>query len=152
MNNTSEENRSYLAGLPSELRIKVAGVRLLLCHGSPRRTNEFLWESTTSDAFLSRLLRMSNSDVILATHTGIKWRRKLPSGLFVNVGVLGRPENDGRTNVWYGLLTIYEGRPRCDGIHPGRLRPRTSGRGDGRRGPAERIQRDDSHRLVDDVP
>src|SRR5262249_15365077 len=23
---------------------------------------------------------------------------------FVNVGVLGRPENDGRTNVWYPLL------------------------------------------------
>jgi len=27
---------------------------------------------------------------------------------FVNVGVLGRPENDGRTNVWYALL---EARP-----------------------------------------
>jgi hypothetical protein len=24
---------------------------------------------------------------------------------FVNVGVLGRPENDGRTNVWYAILT-----------------------------------------------
>ena len=24
---------------------------------------------------------------------------------FVNVGVLGRPENDGRTNVWYAVLT-----------------------------------------------
>jgi hypothetical protein len=23
---------------------------------------------------------------------------------FVNVGVLGRPENNGRTNVWYTLL------------------------------------------------
>jgi hypothetical protein len=23
---------------------------------------------------------------------------------FINVGVLGRPENDGRTNVWYALL------------------------------------------------
>ena len=27
---------------------------------------------------------------------------------FVNVGVLGRPENDGRTNVWYAVL---EARP-----------------------------------------
>ena len=25
-------------------------------------------------------------------------------GLFANVGVLGRPANDGRTEVWYALL------------------------------------------------
>ena len=47
--------------------------------------------------------------MILATHTGIKWHRRLAGDRhFVNVGVLGRPENDGRTNVWYALL---EARP-----------------------------------------
>jgi hypothetical protein len=46
-----------------------------------------------------------DADVILATHTGIKWHRPLSGGQhFVNVGVLGRPENDGHTNVWYALL------------------------------------------------
>jgi hypothetical protein len=80
--------------------------RLLLCHGSPRRTNEFLWESTTSDHFLGYLLTTYEADVILATHTGIKWHRALPGDRhFVNVGVLGRPENDGRTNVWYALVS-----------------------------------------------
>jgi hypothetical protein len=29
--------------------------------------------------------------------------------MFVNVGVLGRPENDGRTNVWYTLLSSQPG-------------------------------------------
>jgi hypothetical protein len=49
------------------------------------------------------------ADVILATHTGIKWHRELSHDLhFVNVGVLGRPENNGRTNVWY---TVLEARP-----------------------------------------
>src|SRR5262249_2129157 len=49
------------------------------------------------------------ADVILATHTGIKWQRRLGGDRhFVNVGVLGRPENDGRSNVWYTLL---EARP-----------------------------------------
>jgi diadenosine tetraphosphatase ApaH/serine/threonine PP2A family protein phosphatase len=77
-----------------------------MCHGSPRRTNEFLWESTASDAFLSYLFEHHEADVILATHTGIKWHRTLPGDRhFVNVGVLGRPENDGRTNVWYALLS-----------------------------------------------
>jgi hypothetical protein len=79
---------------------------VLFCHGSPRQTNEFLWESTTSTQFLEHLADEHQADVICGTHTGIKWRRELAGGrVFVNVGVLGRPENDGRTNVWYTLLS-----------------------------------------------
>jgi diadenosine tetraphosphatase ApaH/serine/threonine PP2A family protein phosphatase len=104
--NTSPTNRSWLRDLPPQLRIRLGRYSLLLCHGSPRRTNEFLWESTTSAGFLMHLLHSQQADVILATHTGIKWHRALPGDHhFVNVGVLGRPENDGRTNVWYALLS-----------------------------------------------
>src|ERR1043166_3846785 len=79
--------------------------RVLMCHGSPRRMNEFLWESTCSTYFLESLCDEYDTDVILTTHTGIKWRRPLSRDRhFINVGVLGRPENDGRTNVWYTLL------------------------------------------------
>ena len=47
----------------------------------------------------------ASADVLLNTHTGMKWHRDLGGDRhFVNVGVLGRPENDGRTNVWYALL------------------------------------------------
>ena len=104
--NTSVENRAWLRDLPAERRVQLGRYRLLLCHGSPRRTNEFLWESTTSSAFLEHLLQSHQADVILATHTGIKWQRRLANDRhFVNVGVLGRPENDGATNVWYALLS-----------------------------------------------
>lgn len=103
--NTSAENRAWLRTLPRKLRLELGPLRLLLCHGSPRRTNEFLWESTTSTQFLEYLADAYDADVILGTHTGIKWRRELSRGRwFINVGVLGRPENDGRTNVWYTLL------------------------------------------------
>src|SRR5262245_8734741 len=106
--NTSPANRRWLAALPQERRLGIGGRRVLMYHGSPRRMNEFLWESTTSTQFLEHLCREHQADVILATHTGIKWQRELrgePGGVsprwFINVGVLGRPENDGRTNVWY---------------------------------------------------
>jgi hypothetical protein len=57
----------------------------------------------------NHLAARHQADVILATHTGIKWHRVLTGNRhFVNVGVLGRPENDGRMNVWYALL---EARP-----------------------------------------
>ena len=46
------------------------------------------------------------TDVLLCTHTGMKWHRALGDGPHaVNVGVVGRPENDGTTNVWYSILT-----------------------------------------------
>jgi predicted phosphodiesterase len=103
--NTSPEHRRWLRTLPKHRRMELDGVRFLLCHGSPRRVNEFLWESTTSTHFLEKLCRDHSADVILGTHTGIHWERELANGKrFVNVGVLGRPENDGKTNVWYTLV------------------------------------------------
>ncbi|MSU78000.1 MAG: metallophosphoesterase [Gemmataceae bacterium] len=103
--NTSLANRAWLRDMPGERRVTLGDCRVLMCHGSPRRTNEFLWESTTSSAFLERLFDEAQADVVLATHTGIKWQRELSGGRrFVNVGVLGRPENDGTTRVWYAVL------------------------------------------------
>ena len=114
LQNTADENRAFLRALPKEIIIELGSQRVLLCHGSPRRTNEFLWESTTPTHFLQSLCEQRRVDWILATHTGIKWQRELSSGGgFVNVGVLGRPENDGRTNVWYTLLSYGPGQ----GIH-----------------------------------
>ncbi len=107
---TSLANRAWMRDLPMQRCVQLSGYRVLMCHGSPRRTNEFLWESTTSTHFLDHLAQAHDADVILTTHTGIKWQRALNGGRwFVNVGVLGRPENDGRTNVWYALL---EARPK----------------------------------------
>ena len=102
---TSGDNRRFLRSLPKQRRIELGPLQVLLCHGSPRKVNEFLWESTTSTQFLDSLADQQQADVIAATHTGIKWHRVLRDGRhFVNVGVLGRPENDGRTNVYYTLL------------------------------------------------
>src|SRR3989475_2374964 len=93
--------------LPLVRRLEVEGRRVLLCHGSPRKINEFVWESASPDQFLEYLLDQAGADVVCVTHTGIKWHRRLLGGRrFVNVGVLGRPENDGNTNVWYTLLSF----------------------------------------------
>ncbi|MBT4863550.1 MAG: hypothetical protein HON53_00325, partial [Planctomycetaceae bacterium] len=105
--------------LLTELRLEVDGIRFLLCHGSPRQTNEFLWDSTTSTHFLDKLALNHNADVVLATHTGIHWQRELSEGRrFVNVGVLGRPENDGSTNVWYTIIRTGNDLPKPTGSAP----------------------------------
>ncbi len=106
---TSDRHKEWYRSLPRTLRLLIGDRRLLLCHGSPRQQNEFLWYSNSPVPFLERLLREHDADVILCTHTGIHWQRSLPSGgQVVNVGVLGRPANDGRTSVWYALLTAGE--------------------------------------------
>ncbi|HVB37185.1 MAG TPA: metallophosphoesterase family protein [Vicinamibacterales bacterium] len=108
---TSDDNKAWLGTLPLRRHLEVDGRRVLLCHGSPRKINEFLWESTSPDQFLSHLLDSADADIACVTHTGIKWHRALPDNRHVvNVGVLGRPENDGTTAVWYTLLTVDRGR------------------------------------------
>jgi predicted phosphodiesterase len=103
---TSSENRHWLGTLAPTARINVGGSRLLLCHGSPRQINEFLWETTTPNGLIEKFCRDTDSDVVCFTHTGIKWHRTLASGRHaVNVGALGRPENNGAPRVWYTLVT-----------------------------------------------
>ncbi len=107
--NTSDKFKQWQKELPKEIRFDFAGHRVLLCHGSPRQTNEFLWESTTPDHFLQKQLIDYAADIVLTTHTGLHWKRKLAKDkFFANIGVIGRPENDGTTSVWYAILSANE--------------------------------------------
>jgi predicted phosphodiesterase len=114
---TSDRFKVWLRELPASIKLTVSNLRIMMAHGSPRRVNEFLWESTTPDSFIEKLLFDYNADIILCTHTGIQWQRTLPDGrCLVNVGAIGRPPNDGQTNVWYALLIIdpVESRVQCE--------------------------------------
>ncbi len=105
---TADRYKDWLRELPPTIRLTLANKHVLMAHGSPRRVNEFLWETTTPDPFLRKLFSDHNADIILCTHTGIQWQRTLEDGRsIVNVGAIGRPPNDGQTTVWYALLTIH---------------------------------------------
>lgn len=109
--NTSLASRAWLRELPPSARVRVGAATVHLCHGSPRRVNEFLWESTTPAGFVASLCSAVSAELIACTHTGQHWERRLPDGRgVVNVGAIGRPANDGRTDVWYALLEDIEGR------------------------------------------
>ena len=102
----SDDFKEWMGHLPARRRVAVGGRELLLVHGSPRRVNQFLFRSTTPVPYLEVLLDECGADGMLCTHTGLHWHRRLPSGRdAVNVGVIGRPANDGRTGGWYSLLT-----------------------------------------------
>lgn len=108
--NTAPEFKTWMGTQPRHRRVRVGERELLLVHGSPRKTNEFLFRSTSPAPFLEALVRQHACDGILCTHTGLHWHRRLPSGAdVVNVGVIGRPANDGATNVWYAVIEARGG-------------------------------------------
>lgn len=107
--NTSEPHKDWLRDLPTEFRHDWGGKRILMAHGSPRRTNEFLWESATPDGFVRYLLDEAHADLLFVTHSGIPWTRRLDDGrTLCNVGVIGRPPNDGTTLVDWVLVTVTD--------------------------------------------
>lgn len=109
LENTSDSHKDWLRELPKEFRLRWGERRVLMAHGSPRRINEFLWESTCSDAFLHYLLDEYDAEVLFVTHTGIPWKRRLDDGrLVVNVGAIGRPANDGTPTVDYAVVEVDE--------------------------------------------
>ena len=59
----------------------------------------------TPEPFLRKLLRDFEADLVVSTHTGLHWSRFVEPGRgIVNCGALGRPANDGRTNVWFAIV------------------------------------------------
>lgn len=105
MDSLSEENRSWLATLPDLATIDTPLGRLLLCHGSPDQTNEFLYESLLDNQRLEGWLERYNAVGLGCTHTGIPWVRSLSGNRFaVNCGVVGKSDHDGDPAVHYALL------------------------------------------------
>jgi pyruvate-formate lyase-activating enzyme/diadenosine tetraphosphatase ApaH/serine/threonine PP2A family protein phosphatase len=105
---TGREFAAWMRRLPTERRELIGGVDVHMVHGSPLAINDFLWESLDDDELRART-QASGADVLLCTHTGIPWQRRVDGTLIVNVGVVGRPANDGRQETWYAVLDLEAG-------------------------------------------
>jgi len=107
---TSAEHKDWLRGLPPEIRFEVFGRRVLLCHGSPRDTTEYLFENR-SDGYLRQFTTGgkadANADVIVFGHTHVPFHRVVDGVHFINTGSVGRPK-DGNPRAGYCVLTIAE--------------------------------------------
>jgi diadenosine tetraphosphatase ApaH/serine/threonine PP2A family protein phosphatase/uncharacterized Fe-S cluster-containing radical SAM superfamily protein len=102
---TSREFATWMGRLPTERRERIDGVDVHFVHGSPLALNDFWWESLPHDEHRDRVAA-SGARVILCSHSGLPWQRQVDGALVVNVGVLGKPANDGSTDVWYAVLDV----------------------------------------------
>lgn len=101
-----EENKAYLRTLLPDLRHTIAGKRIRVVHGSPRRLNEYLLEDRDPES-LARIARSAECDVLVFGHTHRPWSREIEGVLFVNAGSAGKPK-DGDPRACWVMLHIAE--------------------------------------------
>jgi putative phosphoesterase len=105
---TTDANKAWLRELPRDLRLDIAGKRVLLCHGSPASTTEYLFENR-SEGYLRKFLpggrHDAQADVIVFGHTHIPYHRVVDDVHFVNTGSVGRPK-DGDPRAGYCVLAF----------------------------------------------
>lgn len=110
LDSLSEANRQWVGTWLSTATVETEAGRVLLCHGSPDQTNEFLYASGLDDARLVRWLDDAWAEALVCTHTGLPWVRHLPDGrVAANCGAVGKPDHDGDPGVHYALLTCESG-------------------------------------------
>ncbi len=107
----SRASRAYLGSLPHSLRLKIAGVQVLLVHGSPDSDEEHLTAETLSE-HLARLARPLGVDLIACGHSHRAFLRRVGRTWFVNPGSVGRPD-DGDPRASCAVLDFSGGKVRA---------------------------------------
>jgi len=98
------ENKAFLRSLHPQIRFAAEGKRFLLVHGSPRKINEYLYE-TRPDSSFERLAQASAADVLVFGHTHLPYTKEIGGVLFVNDGSVGKPK-DGDVRACYALFEV----------------------------------------------
>ena len=97
----------WLGTWPERAIVELAGGRVLLVHGSPGHTSEFLYEAELDDLRLEAWLDRFDVRGFVCTHSGLPFVRHLRGGRFaVNCGAVGKPDHDGDRAVHYALIDL----------------------------------------------
>jgi putative phosphoesterase len=104
---TSERSKAFMRELPFDLRLELAGRRIRLVHGSPRKVNEYLFEEKRARTF-ERIAGLADADVLVFGHTHKPWVHEYGGVLFVNCGSVGKPK-DGDSRAGFVVLEASGG-------------------------------------------
>jgi len=109
MRSLNDDNRRWLATWPDLAWLDTRVGRILLCHGSPVQTNEFLYESELDETRLAGWLHCHHAVGLACGHTGFPWSRSVAGGRFaLNCGACGKPDHDHDPAVHYASIDLAE--------------------------------------------
>lgn len=106
----SEENRQYLKNLPRFITLTMEGMKALIVHGSPRRTNEYLFEDCPATAEVAAQL---SEDILICGHTHKPYYKVVQGKHIINVGSAGKPKH-GNPNSTYVIVTVQDEQVQVD--------------------------------------
>lgn len=104
---TDQRSKDFMRDLPFDLRFEVAGKRVRLVHGSPRKVNEYLFDDKPQKTF-ERIAAGADCDVLVFGHTHKPWVREYGGVLFVNCGSVGKPK-DGDPRAAFAVMEDADG-------------------------------------------
>lgn len=101
------EHVDFLGRLATAIVLDVDGVRILMCHGSPRRVTEIV-DADTPAASLCAHIQEAGVDVVCCGHVHVPFHRCVPTGNgvlhWVNAGAVGRPRDGDPRPAWVELV------------------------------------------------
>lgn len=103
----SGENKKWFSSIPQTLEVHHNGLKMLVCHGSPKNINRFVFASTPESQW-AELFAETDADIIIAGHCGAPFTKLSSNKVWHNSGAVGMPANDGTPRVWYSLMKISE--------------------------------------------
>lgn len=98
----------WLRRLPESLRLELEGRRVLVVHGSPLSSTDYVFPSITPQALAAKL-DSERPDVLACGHSHIPFARRIGGVTVVNAGSVGRPV-DGDPRGSYALIEITKSR------------------------------------------
>jgi putative phosphoesterase len=98
----TEENRTYLKNLPTQLSIDCKGLKVLIVHGSHRSINEYLYEDKE---ILEPLAAELDMDIIISGHTHLPYHSIINNKHFINAGSVGKPKH-GDAKAAYVIVSV----------------------------------------------
>ncbi len=102
LEHTDRRSKEFMRDLPFDLRFELAGQRVRIVHGSPRKVNEYLFEDKPARTF-ERIAALADCDVLVFGHTHKPWVDEYGGVLFVNCGSVGKPK-DGDPRAAFAIL------------------------------------------------
>lgn len=101
----SKESLQWISEIPENISFDYGAKKVTVVHGNYANTSEFIFASN-ADQSKQKCFAKTESDVIIAGHSGLPFHQSIKGNLWLNPGVIGMPANDGTTRVWYMILEI----------------------------------------------
>ena len=103
----TEDDKQFLANLPEKVSIEEKNVKILLCHGSPRKNDENITSDLTIEQ-IEEIVEGVEEEVIFCGHTHVPCGFATNTGkTVVNVGSVGRPFSETPKSC-YAIIDIKD--------------------------------------------